>query len=375
MASDYYSILGVNRDATTDDIKKAYRKLAHQYHPDKNPGNNEAESKFKEINNAYQVLGDDQKRSQYDRFGVDSSNNTGAGQGGFAGNPGGADFNFDFGGGNGFEDLNEVFETFFGGGFAGGQKTRSRTGPSRKRGIDIEMELAMTLEEAASGFEKEISFKHKINCSNCTGKGHEPNSSVKTCGTCKGNGRVYQRVQTFFGIVQQESVCPTCEGNGKIYEKACHICRGKGYNEENEVLKVDIPAGVDSGDRVRVSGKGEAGYKGSVAGDLYLNVKIQNHKNLIREGLDIKSTIEIDYFDLLLGRKVDIYTVWGDMEMIIPELTTPDTKLRLKDKGIPKLGNPAQKGDHFVSLKVKMPRKLSKEQTEILQKVSAAVKY
>lgn len=374
MASDYYSILGVNRDATTDDIKKAYRKLAHQYHPDKNPGNKEAETKFKEINNAYQVLGDDQKRAQYDRFGVDPSNNT-SGQGGFAGNPGGMDFNFDFGGSGGFEDLNEVFETFFGGGFAGSQKSRSRTGPSRKRGIDIEMELPMTLEEAASGFEKEISFKHKVNCSNCLGKGHEPNSSVKTCSTCKGNGRVYQRVQTFFGIVQQESVCPTCEGNGKIYEKSCHLCRGKGYTEENEVLKVDIPAGVDSGDRVRVSGKGEAGYKGSAAGDLYLNVKILNHKNLVRDGLDIKSTIEVDYFDLLLGRKVDVYTVWGQMEMNIPELTTPDTKLRLKEKGIPKLGNPAQKGDHFVSLKVKMPKKLSREQSEILQKVSTAVKY
>jgi len=379
MAQDYYSTLGVSRDSNTDDIKKAYRKLAHQYHPDKNPGNKEAEEKFKEINNAYQVLGDTQKRAQYDRFGVDPTTNAGGpgagfggfeGFSGFGGNAGGVQFDF---GSNGnaspFEDLNDVFETFFGGNNFAGGRSRSGATSSRKKGIDLEMDLELTLEESAKGVDKSFSLKHKMNCEHCSGKGNEPGSKVKTCPTCKGSGRVYQRVQTFFGVVQQEQTCPTCEGVGQIYEEKCKVCGGKGYNEKTEQIEVKIPVGVDSGDRIRVSGKGQAGYKGSTPGDLYLNINIKANPKLKREGQNITSTIEVDYFQLLLGTSVSVYTVWGEVEMKIPPLTNPENKLKLKDKGMPKLNNSQNLGDHIVEIKVKMPKKLSTKQQNTLQKL------
>lgn len=375
MAQDYYSILGVNRDSSTDDIKKAYRKLAHQYHPDKNPGNKESEEKFKEINNAYQVLGDTQKRAQYDRFGVDPTTNTGGAGGGFSGfegfgGAGNGGVQFDFGGTNGspFEDLNDVFETFFGNGF-GSTKASGTQASSRKKGIDLEMDLELTLEESAKGVDKSFSLKHKMNCDHCTGKGNEPGSKVKTCTTCKGSGRVYQRVQTFFGVVQQEQPCPTCEGVGQIYEEKCKVCHGKGYNEKTEQIEVKIPVGVESGDRIRVTGKGQAGYKGSTPGDLYLNINIKENSKLQRNGQNITSQIEVDYFKLLLGTTVNVYTVWGEVEMKIPPLTNPESNLKLKEKGMPKLNNSQNIGDHIVQIKVKMPKKLNLKQQNILQKL------
>lgn len=370
MAQDYYSILGVNRDSSTDEIKKAYRKLAHEYHPDKNPGNKESESKFKEINNAYQVLGDTQKRSQYDKFGIDDSNGAGAsGFQGFGGMGNNGGVQFDFGNGNNspFEDLNDVFETFFGNGFGGG---RSSSQPSsRKKGIDLEMELDLTLEESAKGVDKSFSLKHKMNCEHCSSKGNEPGSKVKTCTTCKGNGRVYQRVQTFFGVVQQEQSCPTCEGIGQIYEEKCKVCHGKGYNEKTEQIEVKIPVGVDTGDRIRVTGKGEAGYRGSTAGDLYLNINIKQNSKLERDGQNITSSIVVDYFDLLLGTEVSIYTVWGELSIKIPPLTNPENPIKLKNKGMPKLNNSQNLGDHIVKLKISMPKKLSTKQQQVLQKL------
>jgi molecular chaperone DnaJ len=375
MAQDYYSILGVSRDASNEEIKKAYRKLAHQHHPDKNAGDKDSETKFKEINNAYQVLGDSQKRSQYDRHGVDPSNMQGGGSQDFGGFSNGRGFDFSGTGGSPFEDLNDVFETFFGNGFSGNsQNSRTSKNPSRRKGIDLEMDLDLTLEEAATGIEKSFNLKHKVGCEHCQGKGSEPGSKVKSCPTCKGSGRVYQRMQTFFGVVQQEVSCPTCEGIGQIYEEKCHICKGKGYNQKNENIEVKIPVGVDSGDRIRVPGKGEAGYKGSQAGDLYLNVNIRSHNKLERKGQDIYSVKEVSYFDLLLGLDLSVYTVWGEVEMKLPPLTNPDSKLKLKGKGMPKLNNRELKGDHFVEIKVKMPRNLDKKQQEVLQKVRDELK-
>jgi len=377
MPQDYYQILGLDKNASNDEIKRAYRKLAHKYHPDKNPGNKEAESKFKEINNAYQTLSDPQKRANYDRFGSDATSGFGGqGQGtaGFEGfsNFSGQGFEFNFGGGgNPFDDLQDVFDTVFGG--AGGvnpnqsRSSRWKRNSSRSKGIDLEMDIELSLEESAIGVEKEIKLKHKVICDRCEGEGGEPGSKITTCPTCKGSGKVYQRMSTIFGVVQQESVCPTCNGNGKQFEKPCTKCKGKGNVEKTESLEIKIPVGVNSGNRIRVPKKGQAGYKGSVPGDLYLNVFIKSHPKLETDGLDTYSILKINYLDILLGVERGVYTVWGDVKMKIPALTNPQGKLRIKNHGLPRLNNPNQKGHHYVSLEIEMPKKLSQKQISILQ--------
>lgn len=373
-----YEVLGVSKGASQDEIKKAYRKLAHKYHPDKNPNNQEAENKFKQINNAYEVLGDPKKRDNYDRFG---SNHDRFGQGAQAGGFNGfgqdfggfsnVEFNFGGAGASPFEDLNDVFETFFGGGFgpATGARRQQTRAQSRSKGVDLEMEMDLTLEESAKGVSKQFSLKHNITCDHCNGKGNEPGTKVNTCLTCKGQGRVYQRVETIFGVIQQETTCPDCEGTGKKFEKACTVCIGKGYYQETEEIEVTIPVGVDSGDKVRIAGKGEAGYRGSDPGDLYLTIRIKPHKILKREKLDVYSEIEVNYFDLLLGKVVMIDTVWGPLEIEIPKYTNPDGKLRVRDQGMPKLNNPSIKGDHYISLKIKMPQKLNQKDLEIISEI------
>lgn len=362
--SDYYELLGVAKTASQDEIKKAYRKLAHKYHPDKNPGNADAEKKFKEINNAYETLGDSKKRQNYDRFGSGFQNGQAQAGNGFGFE--GVDFNF--GNGSAFEDLNDVFESFFGSGFGTPRRQKTQT-TARQKGIDIELDLEITLEESANGIKKSFNYNHNVICDVCEGKGNEPGSKVSQCPTCKGQGRVYQRVETIFGIIQQESVCPTCEGSGTVFEKACHKCHGKGFNEQNEQLEIEIPVGVATGDKVRIASKGQAGYKGSQSGDLYLSIKIKNHPILKREGENIHSTIEVNYLDLLLGARVDVTTVWGDVEVQIPPLTAPDGQLRLKNQGMPKLNNSKSKGDHYIKLKTKMPTSLTTEQKSILQEL------
>jgi molecular chaperone DnaJ len=377
--ADLYQTLGVARNASQDEIKKAYRKLAHKHHPDKTQGDKESEAKFKEINNAYEVLGDTKKRANYDRFGDSYQNNAG---GGGMGNMGGfnyGDVQFDFGNGGAspFGDLNDVFETFFGSGFgAGQQQQRTRSGAgraTRMKGVDSEMMMELSLEESALGVKKHFVYKHNTKCDHCTGQGHEPGSKVSNCTTCKGSGKVYQRVETIFGVIQQEAQCPECEGLGKMYEKKCSVCVGKGYNEQQEELEVEIPVGVSSGDKVRVSGKGEAGYRGSEPGDLYLVIKLKDHKHLHKTNQDIHSTIEIGYFDLLLGTKIDVITVWGEMDVDIPAFTNPEGKLRLKEQGLPALNNPAKKGDHYITLKVLMPKKLTNDQKHLLEDVRKSV--
>lgn len=366
--ADLYQILGVPKSATQDEIKRAYRKLAHKYHPDKNPNDPESEKKFKEINNAYEVVGDAKKRQNYDRFGsnYDKVNQS---KGGSSDGFGFDGVDFDFGGGGGFGDLNDVFETFFGSGFGSSSQRREKPSSARQRGVDIEMGIELTLEESANGVKKTINYRRNVTCKVCDGKGNEPGSKVSQCPTCKGQGRVYQRVETIFGVVQQETTCPTCDGIGKVYEKQCHNCNGKGYNQENEELEIEIPVGVDNNDRIRVDKKGQAGYKGSEPGDLYLVVLIKAHKFLKRENNDVTSTVEIGYLDLLLGARVDVVTVWGEVEIQIPALTSPEGQLRLKSQGMPKLNNATSKGDHYIKLKVRMPKELAVEQKEILEQV------
>jgi len=370
-----YDILGVDKSATPDDIKKAYRKLAHQYHPDKNPGNKASEDKFKEANNAYEILSDPQKKSNYDRFGA-----AGASQGfpgGFGGAQGGgfpggnSSFNF---GTEGFGGLDDVFEAFFGGNSSPFGSKSSSSGSSRKKGVDLEVEMSVTLEEAAKGVTKAFKHKHNISCVHCEGKGYEKGSKVTTCPTCKGSGQVYQRMQTIFGTVQQATTCPTCDGLGKIYEKTCKFCSGKGFSQEVENLTVQIPVGIDNGQKIRVTGKGEAGYRGSDAGDLYIYINVLENKKLRREGIDVQAVVEINYLDLILGTTLDVETVWGEVEITVPPLTNPEGKLRLKNQGMPKLNNPSVKGDQYLSIKVRMPASLNDKQREVLGKLRAEIK-
>jgi molecular chaperone DnaJ len=366
--SKYYDLLGVNKNASPDELKKAYRKLAHQYHPDKNPNNKEAETKFKEINNAYETLSDPQKKANYDRFGEAGAQGgfDPSGFGGFGGGQGGG-VEFNFGGMDGIDDiLKGVFGGGFGGGFGGNSNPRSRS--ARQRGIDIEMIMEITLEEAAVGVKKEFDLRHNTICKHCKGLGFEPKSKVHTCPTCQGKGAVYQRINTIFGVVQQEAVCPQCEGKGKIFETKCTICKGQGYAQEVEKISVDVPAGIDEGQRIRVKGKGQAGYQGSESGDLFLAIELVPNKLLSRDSMDINSTLEINYFDLLLGTKVQVYTVYGDVEVTVPAGTSPDAKLRIKEKGMPKLGNDRIKGDHFIKIKTKMPQ-LSKDQIKQIEQI------
>lgn len=364
MAKDLYEILGTSKTSTGDEIKKAYRKLAHQFHPDKNPDNKEAETKFKEINNAYEILGDQKKRAQYDQFGGMTGQN--GGMGGF--NP--QDFNFNntgMGGAGGmdFGSMEDIFETIFGSGNQG----RAR---ARAKGVDLELELEITMEEAASGAAKTFKHKHNASCVSCEGKGHEKGSTRRQCGTCGGRGSVYQRVQTIFGTVQQEVPCPDCGSRGEVYDKICKVCKGKGFSEETETITLEVPAGIDNGQRLKVTGKGEAGYQGSVPGDLYVLVKIGGHKHFKRSGIDIYSDTEVDYFDLLLGTDKEIETVWGRYEIKIPPLTDPNKQLRLRGQGMPKLNNANIRGDHHINIRVKMPITLSKTEKEAIEKIRSS---
>ena len=363
MAQDFYETLGVSKTASAEEIKKAYRKLAHQYHPDKNPDNKEAEEKFKVINNAYETLSDPKKRSSYDRFGSDRYGQVPPNAGGQNGQGFGFDFNFNDG--SPFDDLNDVFEQMFG--FGGGR--RNAGGESRRNGVNIERDIELTLEEIANGVTKNFSYSHNATCDKCSGQGNEPGTDFKTCHTCKGAGRVFTRQSTIFGVIQQESVCPTCRGTGKEFIKACTKCTGKGFIQVNEELQIPIPVGVNDGQKIKVSGKGEAGYRGSTPGDLLLNVRVRKHPSLSRKEENIESELEINVFDLLLGCRRDVYTVWGEVEVEIPPLTAPDGKLRLKAQGMPRINNPASRGDHYINIRPKMPKTLNSEQIQMLEQV------
>ncbi|MFA6529653.1 MAG: molecular chaperone DnaJ [Patescibacteria group bacterium] len=361
MSKDYYNILGVSKGASQDEIKAAYRKKAHEHHPDKG---GDAE-KFKELNEAHQVLGNPEKRQQYDRFGSAYQN----GQAGGAGGPGGFGGGFSgFQGGQGFdfEDLGDMFGGFgdiFGFGGGGGGSSRKQT-----RGRDLEMKVSLDFLEAAFGLEKEISFSKNITCDRCHGNGAEPGAKVETCPTCKGSGQVSRIQRTILGNIQTQATCSNCHGEGKIYSQKCTKCEGSGVYHDHVSFKVKIPAGINDGESIRLSGQGEAGQKGAPAGDLYLRVSVKNHKKFIREGYDIRTEEKISVRQAILGDKIDVDTINGPVKLKIPEGTQSGTIFKLKEKGVTKLNNRGV-GDQFIKVIVEIPKNLNKKQKQLLEEL------
>lgn len=358
MAKDYYKILGVSKDASQDEIKRAFRELAHKYHPDKNGGNAE---KFKEINEAYQVLGDPEKRQQYDQFGTTFEQ--AQAQGGFSGFEGFRDFSgfangFDFD----FGDLGDIFG--FGDIFGGGQRKAKAS-----RGRDIEVEMEIDFREAVFGAEKVLELYKPSVCEKCGGKGADPESKIMTCHTCRGSGRVQQVQRTFFGTFQTVTTCPTCGGEGKRAEKECSECHGSGVVRAFKKLKIKIPAGIDNGETIRLSGEGEAGKRGGKPGDLFVTIKVRPHHEFKRQKNDILSKVGISFTQAALGDKIEVETLDGKIKLKIPAGTQSGQIFRLKGKGVPYLHGYGR-GDHLVEVAVITPTRLSKRQRELLEELA-----
>lgn len=353
---DYYEVLGVSKTATQDELKKAYRKLARKYHPDLNKDNPEAAEKFKECNEAYSVLSDEQKRAQYDQFGPEAFEN-----GGMGGGPGADGFGgFGGFGGSGMED---IFDMFFGGQGRGGRSNNA--GP--QRGADLRYDMEITFEEAAFGVEKEISLKRAERCEHCHGEGAEPGSKVETCPECHGSGYVRFTQNTMFGQMVNERPCSRCHGEGKIISNPCKECGGSGTVKKTKKLKVKIPAGVDNGSRLRVGGEGEAGLKGGPSGDLYVYLYVKPHKFFERDGTTVLCEVPINIVQATLGAEIKVPTLDGQVTMKVPEGTQPGKVMRLKGKGIPSLRG-GGRGDQLVRMKVVVPTKLTDKQKDALQK-------
>lgn len=347
---DYYEVLGVSKDADEAAIKKAYRVLAKKYHPDTNPGDKEAEAKFKEASEAYAVLSDPQKRQQYDQFGHAAFEN-----GGGAGGAGG----FDFG------DMGDMFGDIFGDLFGGG-RTRRGGGNGPVKGANILASVKLTFKEAIFGCEKELDLNLKDTCTKCNGSGAKPGTSPVTCSKCGGSGQVVMTQQSLFGMVRNVTVCPDCKGKGKIIKEKCPDCYGTGYISNRKKIKVSIPAGIDNGQRVRLAGKGEPGINGGERGDILVEVSISRDPVFERQDMNIYSTVPISFADAALGNTIRIATVDGQVEYDVKPGTQTDTKVRLRGKGVPSIRNSQVRGDHYVTLVVKVPERLTEEQREAL---------
>ncbi len=364
MNKDYYEILGVNKNATEQEIKKAYRKLAQKYHPDKHKGDKSAEAKFKEINEAYEVLSDKQKRSNYDQFGsADAGGFGGFGQGGFSGFGQGFDFQ-----GGGFAD---IFEAFFNGGGGYSSRGSKKTGPTQGRDIEFIMEL--TFEEAVFGVTKEIKITKQAQCTHCKGTGAEPGTKTTICPQCNGTGEVKTVRNTILGQIMTSSPCPKCNGEGRIHEKNCEVCKGTTRIRREETVKVKIPAGVDNNSTVRIAGKGEAGLYGGPNGDLYVHIKVKNSKKFIRNNYDIHTEIHIHLLQAVLGDEIEVETIHGKVKLKIPAGTQSEKVFRIKDYGIEKLRGTG-KGDHYVKVIVDIPKKLNKKEKELYLELAKEAK-
>lgn len=366
MGKDYYHILGINKSASQDEIKKAFRKKAHEFHPDKKGGD---EAKFKEVNEAYQVLGNEKKRAQYDQFG--STFEHAQAGGGFHGFDGFRDFsNFSEGFNVNMDDLGDIFggigDIF---GFGGG-RGRTRT----RRGADLQVALTIEFNEAVFGAEKEISLNKTVKCDKCKGNGAEPGSKIETCKICGGTGKTTRVQRTILGSMQVQMTCSDCSGEGKSYAQKCTKCHGNGVVREAVNLKIKIPAGINDGGVIRLTGQGEAGEKGALAGDLYLQIKVKKDARFEREGDNIVSNINISFTQAALGDKIEIETVDGPVKLKIPEGTESETNFRMRGKGVPHLqgrspfgGAQGKRGDHIVKVKIRTPKGLSRKQKEALK--------
>lgn len=345
---DYYEVLGISRDASESDIKKAYRKLAMKYHPDKNKGNKEAEEKFKDINEAYQVLSDPEKKEQFDRFGTTDFNGGGFGGGGF-----------DFSGMGGFED---IFDSFFGGGFGGSSRNR-RNAP--RRGADLEYTINLTFEEAVFGVEKDITIAKNEKCDTCKGSGAKPGTSSKTCDRCGGTGQVKYQRNTPLGSFVSTGTCDKCEGSGKIIEEKCQKCHGKGTIRKNKKISINIPAGVDNGNVLPLRGQGEPGENNGPNGDLYINIRVSPHKTFKRKGFDINIEEHISFGRAVLGTELKVPTIDGEVKYKIPEGTQSGTVFRLRGKGVQRV-NSKGRGDQYVKVVVDIPKNINEKQKQAL---------
>jgi molecular chaperone DnaJ len=360
MPSDYYDTLGVSKSSSADEIKKAYRKLAVKYHPDKNPGDKAAEDKFKEISQAYEVLSDPKKRSQYDQFGHAAFTSRGGGGAGASGM-------------GGFHDPFDIFSQVFGGSggsifddlFGGGSSRRSSSSP--REGSDLRYDIEIDFEDAVYGADKKIKIPRMDTCSTCKGSGCAPGSSKSTCTRCGGSGQI-SMAQGFFNIRQS---CPTCNGTGQMIKTPCKKCGGDGRMRVEKTLQIHIPPGVDTGSRLRVAGEGEGGYRGGRSGDLYVVIHVKPHDIFLRDGNDILCEVPIDFPTAALGGVVEVPTVSGKTKMKIPEGTQNGAVLRIKGKGVPSLRG-GHRGDQHVKIFVEVPKNLNKDQKKLLKEFAEA---
>lgn len=353
---DYYEVLGVSKDADDAAIKKAYRALAKKYHPDMNPGDAEAEKKFKEASEAYAVLSDAEKRRQYDQFGHAAFEGGAGGAGGFGG--------FDFNG----ADFGDIFGDIFGDLFGGGGRRGGRANNGPMKGANIRKSIRITFEEAVFGCKKELEVILKDPCTTCGGTGAKPGTSPETCPKCGGKGQVVYTSQSFFGTAQNVQTCPNCGGSGKVIKEKCTSCSGTGYTSSKKKIEVTIPAGIDNGQSVRIREKGEPGTNGGPRGDLLVEVNVSRHPIFQRQDMHIFSTVPISFAQAALGGDVKIQTVDGAVIYNVKPGTKTDTKVRLKGKGVPSLRNSAVRGDHYVTLVIQTPEKLSAEAKEALRR-------
>ncbi len=352
---DYYEVLGVDKNADDAALKKAYRVLAKKYHPDMNPGDAEAEKKFKEASEAYAVLSDPEKRRQYDQFGHAAFEQGGPGAGGFGGFDG-----FNFSG-----DMGDIFGDIFGDLFGGGRRRGASQGPMQ--GANVRTSVRITFEEAISGCEKEIELSLKDECTKCHGTGAKPGTSPETCSKCGGKGQVVFTQQSLFGTVQNVQTCPECHGTGKIIREKCSDCYGTGYTSSKKKIKVTIPAGIDNGQSIRIREKGEPGSNGGPRGDLLVEVVVGRHPIFQRQDMNIYSTVPMSFAQAALGGDIRISTVDGDIVYTIKPGTQTDTKVRFKGKGVPSLRNKNVRGDHYVTLVIDVPSKLNEAAKKALR--------